>query len=93
MAVTNHSTDDVQFTDGVRTYTEMIKQEYSGNDCKFSAGFVDHPVDTIYLRLEKPGVEPTLLLMRPDEAAALCWCLSGVLYSLHLKDVADYDPT
>lgn len=89
MTVTNHSVDDKVYTDGELTYTEIIAQEYGGNDCKFSAGFVDHPIDTIYLRLEKPGVEPTLLLIRPDEAAALAWCLSGVLYSLHLKDVTD----
>lgn len=91
MPVTNHSVTDVQFTDGVHTFTEVIAQEYAGNDCKFSAGFTDHPVDTIYLRIEKPGVDATLLLLRPDEAAALAWCLSGVLYSLHLQDVADHD--
>lgn len=87
--VTNHSTTDVQFTDGTLTYTEIVAQEYAFNDCKFSAGFVDHPVDSIYLRLEKPGVDATLLLLRPDEAAALAWCLTGVLYSLHLQDVVD----
>lgn len=81
--------EDIIYTDGSLTYTEIISQTYGGNDCKFSAGFTDHPVDNIYLRLEKPGVDATLLLLRPDEAAALAWCLSGVLYSLHLQDVVE----
>lgn len=63
-------------------FVEVCAQEYSGNNCKFSSGFVEgHSVDTIYIRLEKDGVEPTMLLLRPDEAAAMAWCLTGVLWS------------
>jgi len=54
------------------SYSETIRQEYGGNNCVISAGFVeghDKPeVDIIYVRLEKDGVEPTTLLLRPDEA-------------------------
>jgi len=66
-------------------YTEIIKQEYQGNNCIISAGFVEGknkpPVDTIYLKLEKDGVDPTVLLLRPDEAATINWVMSGVLWS------------
>ena len=67
------------------TYTELIKQEYGGNNCVISAGFVegeDKPeVDIIYLRLEKDSIEPTILLLRPDEAQAIAWVSSGVVWS------------
>lgn len=67
------------------TYTEIIRQEYGGNNCVFSAGFVEGESkpneDTIYVRLEKNGVEPTTLLLRPDEAQALAWIASGVVWS------------
>jgi len=38
-------------------------------------------VDIIYLRLEKDSVEPTILLLRPDEAQAIVWVSSGVVWS------------
>lgn len=67
------------------TYTEIIRQEYGGNNCIISAGFVEGEnkpeVDVIYIRLEKDGVDPTLLLLRPDEAQALAWISSGVIWS------------
>jgi hypothetical protein len=66
-------------------YTETIRQEYSGNRCIFSAGFVEGSnkpeEDTIYIRLEKDGVEPTVLLLRPDEAQSLAWIATGVVWS------------
>ena len=73
-------------------YTEVIRQEYSVNNCIFSAGFVDGEnkpeVDTIYVRLEKDGVDPTTLLLRPDEAQVLAWISSGVVWSHLMKAVA-----
>lgn len=72
-------------------YQELLKQEYAGNNCKFSAGFVtgdNKPgEDTIYLCLEKDDREPTTLLLRPDEAQSLAWLLTGVVWShlLNLK--------
>jgi len=67
------------------SYTEIIRQEYNGNNCVVRAGFVKGknkpPVDTIFLRLEKDGVEPTTLLLRPDEIQAIAWCATGVIWA------------
>lgn len=72
------------------TYTEIIRQEYGGNNCIISAGFVEGDnkpeVDTIYIRLEKDHVDPTVLLLRPDEAQAIAWISSGVIWS-HLMEL------
>jgi len=58
-------------------------QEYK--DCIFSAGLVyDIEPDVVYLRLEKDGEEATTLFLRPDEAMALLYCLSGALWSLEM---------
>jgi hypothetical protein len=40
-----------------------------------------HPVDTIYLKLEREEEEPTLILLRRDEALTITWLLSGALWS------------
>ncbi len=75
------------------TFTEVIRQEYGENNCVISAGFVkgkNKPkVDVIYLKLEKNGVEPTLLLLRPDEAQALTWVSSGVVWSFLMNKMVD----
>ncbi len=67
------------------TYTEIIRQEYNGNNCIISGGFVDGEnkpeVDKIYLKLEKDNVEPTLILLRPDEMQIIGWIASGVIWS------------
>jgi hypothetical protein len=67
------------------TYTEIIRQKYTGNNCIISAGFVEGEnkpkVDVVYIRLEKDNVEPTILLLRPDEAQILTWVSSGVIWS------------
>jgi hypothetical protein len=82
--------EDIRYQDekGL-TYTEIIRQEYKGNHCIFSAGFVEGQrkpsEDTIYVRLEKMDVEPTVLLLRPDEAQILAWITTGVVWS-HLMD-------
>ena len=68
------------WTEDALTFTELIRQAYS--NCVFSAGMVEgHAVDTLYLRLERNGTVDTFLLLRPDEAAALAWCLTGALWS------------
>lgn len=67
-------------------YVEILRQEYTGNNCIFSGGFVKgHPVDTVYLCMEKNGAKPTIILMRPDEMQSLAWILSGVLWSNEMK--------
>jgi hypothetical protein len=58
------------------------QQKYDGNNCSFSAGIVTgNDPDTIYLRLQKDGVEPTMIFLRPDEANAIMFALSGALWS------------
>ena len=67
------------------TYEEIARQPYL--DCVFSAGFVKgHPVDTLYVRLERDSEsEPTTILLRPDEAQAICWVLNGALWSDQMR--------
>ena len=68
------------------TFTEIVRQDYTGNNCVISGGFVegnDKPaVDEIYyLKLQKDGVEPTLILLRPDEMQIISWIATGVMWS------------
>ena len=59
--------------------TELVKQEYA--NCSFSAGSVEGAgVDTVYLKVERDGIEDVFLLLRPDEAAAIVWTLSGAIW-------------
>lgn len=86
----NKSIDDkITFKEDGLLFTEVIRQEYSGNNCVISAGFVEGenkpPVDVIYLRLNKDSVEPTTLLLRPDEASAINWVMSGVVWSYFMN--------
>jgi hypothetical protein len=71
-------------------FTEVIRQQYKGNNCVVSAGFVEGdnkpPVDTIYLRLTKDSVEPTTLLLRPDEACAINWVMAGAVWSFFMNE-------
>lgn len=61
---------------------EVIRQEYGGNNAVFSGGFVKgDDVDTMYIRLEREGDEPTTILLRPDEMASIAWIATGVLWS------------
>jgi hypothetical protein len=75
-------------------FTEVIRQEYAGNNCVIKAGFVEGDnkpeVDTTFLRLEKDGVEPTTLLLRPDELQMIAWVATGVIWS-HLMNGKEPD--
>src|SRR5512146_473665 len=67
-------------------YEEVVSQPYL--DCSFSAGIVlGHPIDTLYIKLERPPEKPTIILLRPDEAAAIVHCLGGALWSRALGDL------
>lgn len=68
-------------------YLEVLRQEYSGNKCIFSAGFVTgHESDTMYIRLEKEDNNPTIILLRRDEMACMAWLASGILWSDAMMD-------
>lgn len=83
----NQSQKTTWTEDGL-TFTEAVRQEYS--NCVFSSGVVEgHPVDTVYLQLKRKGEAGSIFLLRPDEVAALAWCLTGVLWSLHIEDVPE----
>lgn len=69
-------------------YEETGRQEYSGNNCVFSAGIVEGfemPCDTVYLRFERDGHTPITFHVRPDEAQAICWLLNGALWSERMR--------
>lgn len=67
---------------------EVIRQEYDKNSCVLSAGIVEgHPIDTLFLRLARDGEEPTNILLRPDEAQAIIWLLSGALWSHQMDEI------
>lgn len=72
-------------------YEEICRQPYT--NVVFSSGFVhQHEFDTVYLRLSREGEEPTTILLRPDEAAALAWCPTGALWSERMRLDAAQQP-
>ena len=76
---------DKEWTDEQgRKFTEVIRQEYTGNQCVFSGGIVEGcevPEDKYYLRWERAGEEPTMVLMRRDEIIAVNWICAGVMWT------------
>ena len=71
-------------------YTEICKQEYGDNNCCFSSGFVvGHKIDTMYLRMVKDGFPKEIILLRPDEMAAIAWVANGVLWSSLTEKLID----
>ena len=63
-------------------YDEVDSQLYAGNNCSFSSGRVTgHPVDLIYLRMEKDGEEATVLHLRTDEAVRIAALLCNAVWS------------
>lgn len=82
--VRNGSEDEAWEVGGIK-YKELISQPYS--NCVFSAGSVEGAgVDVLYLRWQR-GEEGGMLLLRPDEVAAIAWVMSGVLWSYELASV------
>ena len=86
--------DSISWSENGLEFTEVVRQEYGGNHCVVRAGFVEGEnkpeVDTIFLRLEKEGVDPTVLLLRPDEMQAIAWVATGVIWS-HLMNEKEPD--
>ena len=80
IAVTK-TTFDFQLDDGRLAHCwRAMQQEYA--DCTFSAGLVDGiEPDTFYLRLQRLDDEPMMIFMRPDEAAAVLYVLTGATWS------------
>lgn len=69
-------------------YQETGRQPYGGNDCVFSAGLCDgHPIDSMYIRLERGTEEPIMILFRPDEMMALGWLINGALWSWQMREM------
>lgn len=59
---------------------EICSQPYLFTE--WSAGIVEgHPIDTIYLKVQRELEEPTTILLRRDEALAIIHLLSGALWS------------
>lgn len=59
---------------------EMANQPYT--NASFSAGLVvGAEPDTVYLRHDKGGEEPLIVLLRPDEMQAIVWVCGGTLWS------------
>lgn len=70
------------------TFSERIRQPYT--NMVISAGQVEgHPVDTMYLMFEREGQRDVFVLLRPDEVAAVNWCMSGLLWGYHLAQLPE----
>jgi hypothetical protein len=81
--IDNQAAGDVTWQDEDLVFVELIVQAYA--NCAFSAGAVEgHEKDSLYLKLERDGQTDLLLLVRPDEAAAIAWCMTGALWSYEL---------
>jgi hypothetical protein len=71
-------------------YIETGEQPYA--DTVLSAGLVEgHAVDTIYLRFWRPMELSTTILLRRDEALAICQLLAGALWSDEISSMKGGD--
>lgn len=69
---------------------EVCSQPYA--NMVISAGAVEgDPIDDTYLKLEREGEEPTLLLLRKDEALAAAWVLVGAAWSAEIGKLVEAD--
>ena len=59
-------------------------------NCEISAGLIEGlEPDTVYLRFDKDKIKPTTMFLRPDEALAVIYTLSGALWSQKMKEITD----
>ena len=74
---------NIKFRGKKGKFWRAVIQEYQ--NCEISAGLIKGlEPDTVYLRLDKDNTKPTTLLLRPDEALAVIYVLSGALWSQHI---------
>ena len=86
--VENGSRTDKEWDIDGKHYRELCRQEYQ--NCSFSTGEVTgHPVDTMYLRIERDGEHQMFLLLRPDEASAIAWVLTGAQWSFQISELSE----
>lgn len=72
---------------------EVMRQEYAGNGAVFSSGFIEgHPIDTMYIRFQRPNDDETCIALRPDEMAIVANLVTGVLWSWLVDHVMDGQP-
>lgn len=84
--VANQSVGEVEWEQDGLIFTELSAQTYGDNNCKFSTGAVEgHPIDTLYLAWGKDGDEGGMLLLTPDELAAIAYVAGGTVWS-HLLE-------
>ncbi|MCK4302611.1 MAG: hypothetical protein KAY24_00020 [Candidatus Eisenbacteria sp.] len=76
----------VQLEDGrVALCEKIVSQPYQ--DCESHAGLVENlEPDTIYLGIERDEETGAVFFLRPDEAMAIVWILSGALWSARMKE-------
>lgn len=78
-------TNDTWENDGL-TFTDIVKQPYT--NCVFATGTIEgHPVDTVYLRWERDDGTGGMLMLRPDEMAAIAQLCSGLLWSVLVDEL------
>lgn len=82
--VTNQALlSETTWTEGGLSFREIVRQAYSNS--VFSAGTVDGAgVDTVYLRWQKDADDGGMLLLRPDELAAIAYVTAGMAWSVLL---------
>lgn len=73
----------IKFNGRTGHFWQACKQAYS--NCEFTAGLIKGlEPDTIYMRIDGDGRKPSTIFLRPDEATAILYVLSGALWSSNI---------
>ena len=77
--------DDGWFCYAGRDFYESSCQEYTGNNCIFATGLISDEsaipaCDTMYIAIEKDGEDALVIMLRPDEMAAMARNIAGALW-------------
>ena len=81
-----------KYEEGGMVFTELIRQPYQ--NFAMSAGTVEGAgVDTVFLEMgdKDDGTPGSMYLLRPDEAMAMIWCLSGALWGQEMDRMTSHD--